>query len=230
MVKLLKKVITSFKSYNIFLLLKNCSLFVLKIYFKFNIRLLHLFTENRFFYLIYTFLVLYGFYGCKGKVECSISHHIAFLVVIYFIITSIFMLLICKIPRTRHFLDFLVGEAYVIKYLGPFTGTRTILRALGLLLGCILAETVTLEHRSYNWKWQREIEVLENDKVYGSDRTKMDKAVIGKLDKELSNWKASKPTRGIVGDMITKADIESLVAKGSSTAVDMAEAVFGKKR
>ena len=115
----MKKTLEKIKSSKIFLLLKNCFLFLIRIYFKFNILLLHLFSENHFLYLVYMFLVVYGLYDCKSHdVECTLSHDIAFIIVLYFLAASAWIYMICNIPLTRKYLDNLVGKDYVIKYLG----------------------------------------------------------------------------------------------------------------
>lgn len=100
---------------NFFLLFQKLFLRLLRIYIKFKIKLLHITTENIYGYYIYIFLVMYCVFGCRGNVECSASHVIAFLMVIYVMGVSLENFLLSQMAK--NFLNNLVGKNFVIHYL-----------------------------------------------------------------------------------------------------------------
>ena len=122
---LIKQILIQIKSIRIIHFKKTLSLqifkkfilFIIAIYFKFQIRLVYLFMTSSSFYLLYIYLVAYGLYG--GSISgYNNTHLVAFCIVFYLIGTIIELYILCKIPMTRKFLDNLLTKQYIIKYLG----------------------------------------------------------------------------------------------------------------
>ena len=96
-------------------ILKKFFLLILAIYLKINIRILHLFINSFLSYLVYIFLVAYSLYGVKGS-DCNNTHVVSIFITSYFVITSVKLYVLCKVPVTRKFLDDLLTKEYIIKY------------------------------------------------------------------------------------------------------------------
>lgn len=102
----------------VYLIFKNFSLWLGKIFLKFNIQLVYSIVTNTLVHSIYMFLQLYGYYGWKIVVPCPLSNIIAIYIVIYSMLIFLFLALIYHITFTKTFLENLIGKDYVVKYLG----------------------------------------------------------------------------------------------------------------
>lgn len=206
-----------------YLFLKNTSLKILKIYFKFTIRLVHFFTENTLAYLLYIFLIAYGCYGGRDTNVYEPSHFIAFFIVLYLWGSAFELYVLCKIPKTRRFLDNLVTKEYVTKYLGEHTSSKLLLKysvpmiALGSLEVFTAREAFNANTAQLNDTY---------DKTHGADGEKWDAKTKAAYHKEAGRIRDTR--QGIVTHMVNSEQTKSLINGISSTAKETINAFFGR--
>jgi len=123
--------------------------FYVTLYFKLTIRLVHFFSKTYVGYSIYIFCFFYGFFGCHGT-TCGLSHSLAGYFTFLMISLAFEIWILVKIPATRKFLDQLVGADYIIKYLGKFTGSISMLRYISPIVAVAVAEGLTQSIESAN--------------------------------------------------------------------------------
>ena len=85
----------------------------LTIFAKYNIKFLHYVTETKRAFVTYLFVAVYGMYGPSPNILRSIC----LFSIIYLLILSLLLFLICNTTGPRKFLSNLVGEDFIIKYL-----------------------------------------------------------------------------------------------------------------
>ena len=103
MINTVNKIISSIKLNPNFLVFKKFYLAFLRNFFKLQIRLLHAVSESKILYYIYIFLIIYGVFGCKGNVNYTTSQYVAFIIVLYFMGTSLQLYILCNTSITRTF-------------------------------------------------------------------------------------------------------------------------------
>ena len=86
----------------------------LKIYAEFQIKSLHFIMENTLAYITYIFILTYSLYGPSS----GIFRILLFIMIIYFVLSSLILHLFCKNKRLRKILRDLVTESFITKYLG----------------------------------------------------------------------------------------------------------------
>ena len=117
---------------------------ILRFLVKTDIRLLCFFS-TKFGYGFYLWCILYGFFGCSNN-ECTIFHSLAAIFVLFLIGLMLQTYILLKIPFTRQYLENLVGQSYIEKYLGKYTGSKaliTLLKYCGPAITLTGAELIT---------------------------------------------------------------------------------------
>ena len=116
----LNKVNTFLKCFNFFSLLRKYAFFLLKNFITFHTQLVYQVTENKILYASYICLIECGFFGYTES--CKIQSVVAFFIIFYFLFISFSIYVICYVicenKIIRAFLNKLVGQDYVLKYLG----------------------------------------------------------------------------------------------------------------
>ena len=209
----LENMITSLKSNKIFLLLKRISLFNLKHYYKFHIRLLYIVSENPILYFIYIFLVAYTFFGCNGTVECTASHHISFFLVGYLMSHSAEIYLLYRFERTRNFLYTLVGKEFLLKYLGDHTFSKQLVKYWAVLWGFTFLEIITMDFGLTELKHNQNILDKVFEEAYGSDQKQWDDEIRAEYQRQHFALLNPKYNYGAVTKITHKANFESLYKK-----------------
>jgi hypothetical protein len=131
---------------------------ILKILVKFDIRLLCFFSDNIFGYGFYLWCLFYGFFGCSRD-DCTISHSLAALFVLFLFGLMLQTYILLKIPFTREYLENLVGQSYIEKYLGKYTGSEMLIKLFkycGPVIAAAGAELLTA-----NIEAQRQFEAAQ---------------------------------------------------------------------
>lgn len=108
--------------FKIFKLIEFIFKYCLKMYLKLHIILIYFFIETKIGYSFYLFFVLYGFFGFD-ETNYHESHDFASLFVLYIIKTTIELWLLFTIPFTKKYLDQLLTEKYIVRYLGGYNLT-----------------------------------------------------------------------------------------------------------
>ena len=108
----------------------------LKIYLEVNIKLIYYVTEIWWLYLIYIFISAYGLFGpvIEGG---NITRLVCFILTFHLVLNTSALFFVCKAERSRKFLIDLIGEKFIIKYLGEFTVTIRIQRVMKPVLGLL---------------------------------------------------------------------------------------------
>ncbi len=122
------------------------------LYFELHIRLVHFFSKTMIGYSFYIFCFFYGFFGCHGT-TCGSSNLLASYFAVIMISLSSEIWFIVKIPITRKWLAQLVGEDYIIKYLGEYTSTLSLFRYLTPVAAITAAEILTHTAENMNNKY-----------------------------------------------------------------------------
>ncbi len=92
---------------------------LLKIYFKFNTRLVHFFVGTKIGFAFYVLCIVYHFYSHNDINNTILANFNTFL--FYLIInTSVGLWFLLKIPFSRRFLEGLLTKKYLIRYLGKY--------------------------------------------------------------------------------------------------------------
>ncbi len=89
--------------------------------------------------------MVYGFFGCTGD-ECKTSHSLAAIFVLFLIGLMLQTYILLKILFTGQYLENLVGQSYIEKYLGKYTGSQaliTLLKYCGPAITLTGAELIT---------------------------------------------------------------------------------------
>lgn len=169
------KIISSIKVNPNFLVLKKFFLAFLRNYFKFHIRLLYAVSGSKVLYSIYIFLMTYSIFGCKGNVDCNISHYVALLIALYVMGTSIELYILCYISRTRIFLDNLVGKDSIIKY--KAASTRQFLKIYSVVFVLTACDIITAQFEQALILQKAHLIDSEYFELYGSDGQAWDKQI-----------------------------------------------------
>lgn len=196
---------------NTLLVIIKYSLCGLQKFVKFHIKLLYIISENRIFYLIYIFLVMYSFFGYQSDMECTSSHYVSLSIVLYLINASLEIFLICKISITRNWLNTLVGKEYTVKYSAG--SSKQLLKYCGVIFGLTACELITqyFNFEYINHKFAISEEIYEN--AYGSDAQKWDEEIKNEYLKQQMDLLHLNNGRGLMTNIAQKLNIESLYSK-----------------
>lgn len=137
MKSLLNKLLLTFKRINKFL-------------FTIDIKLIYFFSDTLVGYSFYIFCMFYGFFGCTND-NCNITHSLAAIFVVFMIGLVIQTYILVKIPFARDYLENLVGKDLLEKYLGKYTGSEALAKAIkymGPAVSLLAAETITANQQS----------------------------------------------------------------------------------
>ena len=115
--------------------------FTATLYLKVNIRLIHFFIETKIGFSLFLFLMIYGLFGCTNSENCKLSHALALYFILYLMSTIVEFWFLVKIPFTRKILDELLTKAYIVKYLGEHTLTKTTVKAFGTAFTILAIES-----------------------------------------------------------------------------------------
>ncbi len=112
---------------------------ILKLYLTTIIKSLYVLTENTIVYGVYVFVVLCTFYG-----DADTNLHFIFSIIVFFVFANSFLVLVlCKIPFLRDFLDNLLGKQFVLDYLGEYSGLKRFVKASVPIVAATVADIVT---------------------------------------------------------------------------------------
>lgn len=98
-------------------MLKTKLLSLLRFYLKMTIKIIYYMTEKTPLYLVYLFISTYALFG--PYVEGGNGFRwFCLIITLYVLLNTGLLFLACKIEKSRKFLSKLLGEEFIIKYLG----------------------------------------------------------------------------------------------------------------
>lgn len=110
---------------------QKLKLFV-KRFIEFHIRLIYSIAENSYIYTIYIFTLMYAFYG--NIIEgLSFFRFISCTTIVYLILISSILHLICVLVGWRLFLIKLIGESLSLKYILYFRSSKLLMTSIILV-------------------------------------------------------------------------------------------------
>ena len=115
---------------------------------KFDIRLIHFFSENVYGYAFYNFAIIFGFFTNSNffMFTCFCQLFVCFMLG-----TVVQTYVLLKIPYTRKFLENLLSIDYIEKYLGKFSfssGTVKMIKYLGPIVALAVVDVATARETS----------------------------------------------------------------------------------
>lgn len=132
--------------------LKSFIKFYVTLYFKLHIRSVHFFSRTYLGFGFYLFCFFYGFFGCHGT-NCNLSNFLAGYFALLMISLSAEIFFLVKVPITRKWIGQLVGEDYIIKYLGKFSGSVSLFKYLTPVFAITTSEILTHTAENVNNKY-----------------------------------------------------------------------------
>ena len=200
--------------------------FTVTLYFKLHIRLVHFFSKTYIGFGFYLFCFFYGFFGCHGT-TCQLSNFLAGYFALLMISLSAEIWILVKIPITRKWLAQLVGEDYILKYLGKYTSTVSLFRYLSPVIAITTSEILTHSAESVNNRINAKIpleEYWKNVEKSGiaHDPNSKRYAEATRRSFEILN----KPVHGIFTKTVMGENVKDNVKNVLSTVVDL---LSGKK-
>lgn len=147
---------------NVILNLKEKILNMLRIYLMFIIKFLYFLTEKKIAYLFYVFMVVYVFCACNVS-NFNWLFFFFSTIIMFCVSNALLFFVLCKIPFLRAFLDKLVGEKFVIKYLGVYTASKILATLAGPIIASGIVDVFT-QRSNLNILQSKNDMIFENQK------------------------------------------------------------------
>ena len=200
--------------------------FTVTLYFKLNIILVYFFSRTYIGFGFYLFCFFYGLFGCHAT-TCQLSNFLAGSFALLMISLSAEIWIFVKIPITRKWLGQLVGENFILKYLGKYTSTVSLFRYLSPVIAITTLEILTHSAESANNRINAKAPLDE----YWKNVEKSGIAHDPNLKKYAEATKRSfeilnKPVHGIFTKTVMGENVKDNVKSVLSTVVDL---LGGKK-